>query len=493
MRNILQAIGIYFIVYTQVLDTSVVNLALYKISSDLHIDAYSSAWLTTFFGLGMALSFTASGFVAKRFGSLGVFFVFSLLFILFSVQCATSTTITQMFFGRFLQGVCSGLVVTTSQQLMVQALGVERKNFALSIWGSAISFGPLTGPILGAWITDSLGWRWIFFINVPIIILCLITLKYDFNNSSNDGEKLSFNFTALICAALFFLSVQYQIDFGERLMWYRSEFMQAALILSILSLILFLILNKKGGKYLLEVGLFKNRQYAIGTVVISVGNGLIMASLLYFPVWLQKVYGMPIFEAGIVVASSSLISFVLAPFIGKRLNPAHFEYAIILSLLFLAVSFYFMSKYKLNSSIADMITPRILFGLGTTLFYIPLTSYSLSTLPNEKMVAANSMSLLLRVVMANLFIGLAFIFISKYQYFAYESYVSTTDRFLANNFTGSVYPNLDWITRESSTLIMRGIFILSAVLCILLMLPIVLSRFVKFISKSKSSTVEDIH
>lgn len=479
MKNVLQAIGIYFIVFTQVLDTSVVNLALYKISSDLHIDAYSTAWISTFFGLGMVLSFTASGFVAKRFGSIQVFLLFSLLFVVFSIICGTSHSIAQMFAGRFFQGICSGLVITTSQQLFIGVLGIERKNFALAVWGSAISLGPLTGPIVGAWLTDSFGWPWIFFVNVPIVLVCLMLLDYKTLGESIT-EKLSFNYLALLCAGFFFSSLQYQIDFGERLMWYHSTSMRVACLITILSLILFPYFNKQKGSYLLEFGLFKNKQYTTGTIIITIGNGLIMSSLLYFPVWLQRSYGMPILEAGIVVASSSLLSVFLAPIVGKKLPPKYFEWAIVCSLLMLAASFSLMSFFKLETSMQQMMFPRILFGLGTTFFYIPLTAFSFSTMPKEKMVSANSFSLLLRVVFANIFIGISFILLSKYQYFAYENYVSDMDRFFINRYADDPFPHLAGVVRKSSTEVMSNIFIFSALICVCMTVPIALFKLKSF-------------
>ncbi|MET0355642.1 MAG: MFS transporter, partial [Cellvibrio sp.] len=415
------------------------------------------------------------GFVAKRFGSLKVFFIFSLLFVIFSIVCGISNSITQMFSGRFLQGICSGFVITTSQQLFVNVLGTERKNFALAIWGSAISFGPLTGPIVGAWLTDAFGWPWIFFINVPIVLICLMFFDYKSLFDSAE-EKPSFNFFALLCAGTFFASLQYQIDFGEQLMWYQSPLMKAAFVISIISVVLFPFLNKHKGAYLLDFSLFRNRQYAMGTTIITVGNGLIMSSLLYFPVWLQRSYGMPIFEAGLVVASSSLLSVFLAPIVGKKLQPKYFEWAIVFSLLVLATSFSLMSLFRLESSMLAMMLPRILFGLGTTLFYIPLTAFSLSTLPHEKMVSANSLSLLLRVVFANIFIGASFVLLSKYQYFAYDNYVSAIDRFFINRFSDKDFPHLDWVMRKSSTEVLSNIFLFSALICACMAIPIMLLK-----------------
>ena|GEM_PF-6061536 len=449
IRALISTLAVAAIAFTQMLDTSVVNVSLPIMAIDFHLDSLNSGWIITSFGTGLAIGLLVSSNLASRWGEVNVFVFCSLLFALVSVLCAMSAQLLPFLLLRLLQGLLSGLVVATSQYVIVETMPPEKRAFALSIWGGAISFAPTLGPLVGAIVTESVGWPWLFYLNLPLIIFALLAI--DFKGIHNSGkDRVAMNWPALFWVSVFVLSLQLVVDFGEYLEWFKSDTIFFSAIIALIS-VMFFFYSNRGPNKLFDFGVFNDRQFLLGTLTIVCGNSLIIAALLVVPIWLQRVYGLPILEAGMIVASSSLISAAAAPFIGRYMKPQHYTLSAFLSVIVLSFSFWQMSFYSLSSGSVQLYIPRVLLGVGLALFYVPLVSFSMQNLAQQQLVAANAISLFLRVVCANLAIGIALSAIINLQVVESGYYASSSDFYFHRSYYSGIYPHAELLFRLSDT------------------------------------------
>ncbi len=405
----LAAFALYLIIFTQMLDTSVANLALSNIASDLMMDVYHASWIVTSFGTGVVIAFPLGSIWSKRASSQFVLAIGCLVFALASLGCGLSTDPALFILFRLLQGVGSGIAVIASFPIMIALLGTGNATFAIALCTSAISLAPVSGPIVGAWITAHFGWPMLFLMNVPLtaVSMFLLLLSFDFTPPAII-ERIGPRLLTLALFGLCIALLQYALDFGEQYNWLHSPVIVGALAMALLIGAGFFKLNSVPAYQIFNLDVFSNAMYASSTTVLVIGNGLIFASLVFLPLWFRLDRHMPLLEAGVVVSLGSGVSALATPFIGKYFPRQYFPYAAIASLLLTAISFFMMSRFTVDSSMAALVAARLVAGCGMAIFSTPLITMSLSKLPAADMVNGNTISIVLRVLVANIMVAVSF-------------------------------------------------------------------------------------
>lgn len=463
MSTALKVFAIYTIIFTQMLDTSVANLALTNISSSLYIDVYYSSWIMTSFGTGLVISFSLGNLLGKIYSTDAVLVIGVLVFTAASLGCGISTNAAEFLAWRFLQGLGSGVAVVVSQSHLFRMLGESRRTFAISLWGSAFSLAPVMGPLVGAIVTEHLSWRWLFLINIPLMTVSLLILLPDFSLSRAAEKTKALPFTTLFTFALLVASTQYVLDFGEQLGWLDSFSIVIATVISVVSLVAFVNANRRNA--LFDFRVFRDFNYAIATTVSCLGNGLLFASLVFLPLWMQRDYHMPILEAGVIVSVASGVAAILTPLLGKYLPSRWLGFAAIFSLSITAFSFVLMSQFSLDSSSDYMVLSRIIAGLGLATFTLPLTALALKNIPSQNVVNANAIGLMLRVVSANAFVAIGFTAFNHIRQVKELDYLSTPDRLTNLKYYASIPDGVSsYLSHWFSTSAMTSMFWLSALL-----------------------------
>jgi len=407
-------LSVYIVLFTQMLDSSIANLSLIHISSDLHMDVFHASWIMTFYGAGLVVAFPFAPYFAKHMSSDSVFLWGGVVFIVSSVGCAFAGSSELFLLFRFIQGFSAGLGAVVCQGLMIRVMGEKNKTFTIALITSAISLAPVFGPFLGGLINEFLDWRWLFLVNVPLMSLSLFflldTLQLDAPEKmpSKPGYLV-----ALFSFALFILCSQYVFDFGREKGWFNSLEIQTACVLCALFFVIFVHFNRQPGCSVFDLTLLRSKDYMITTVILGLGNGVIFSSLVLLPLWLQIDYGMPLLQAGGIVAVASAVAAVLAPVVGKKVDAKAYPALSLLSLSLTGYSFYMMSQFTLDTSQFEIVITRLVAGLGLATFTAPLLSLSLAKVGMDKMNEANSLSLSFRLVASNIGVAVAF---SYWQY-----------------------------------------------------------------------------
>lgn len=385
--------------FMQVLDSTIANVAIPTIAGDLGASSSQGTWVITSFGVANAISIPITGWLAKRFGEVRLFLISTLLFVLASWLCGIANSLEMLIVFRVLQGAVAGPIIPLSQSLLLNNYPPEKRGMALAFWSMTIVVAPICGPILGGWISDNIHWGWIFFINVPIgLAVVLISWKILEGRESRISHQ-PVNTIGLILLALGVGALQLMLDQGRELDWFNSTEIVALTIIAAVGLIVLIIWELTDDNPVVDVSLFKSRNFTVGCVSTSLAFLVYSGTVVLIPLLLQQVYNYTATWAGLAAAPVGLLPILLAPIIGKFGNKIDMRILITVSFMVYALTFYWRAvTFEPEMTFMDVALPQFVQGLAVACFFMPLTTITLSGLPPEKMASASSLFNFLRTL-----------------------------------------------------------------------------------------------
>lgn len=382
-----------------VLDSTIANVAIPTIAGDLGASSSQGTWVITSFGVANAISIPITGWLAKRFGEVRLFLIATLLFVLASWLCGIANSLEMLIVFRVLQGAVAGPIIPLSQSLLLNNYPPEKRGMALAFWSITIVVAPICGPILGGWISDNIHWGWIFFINVPIgLAVVLISWKILEGRESRISHQ-PVNTVGLILLALGVGALQLMLDQGRELDWFNSTEIVVLTIIAAVGLIALIIWELTDDNPVVDVSLFKSRNFTVGCVSTSLAFLVYSGTVVLIPLLLQQVYNYTATWAGLAAAPVGLLPILLAPIIGKFGNKIDMRILITVSFMVYALTFYWRAvTFEPEMTFMDVALPQFVQGLAVACFFMPLTTITLSGLPPEKMASASSLFNFLRTL-----------------------------------------------------------------------------------------------
>ena len=382
-----------------VLDSTIANVAIPTIAGDLGASSSQGTWVITSFGVANAISIPITGWLAKRFGEVRLFLIATLLFVLASWLCGIANSLEMLIVFRVLQGTVAGPIIPLSQSLLLNNYPPEKRGMALAFWSMTIVVAPICGPILGGWISDNIHWGWIFFINVPIgLAVVLISWKILEGRESRISHQ-PVNTIGLILLALGVGALQLMLDQGRELDWFNSTEIVVLTIIAAVGLIALIIWELTDDNPVVDVSLFKSRNFTVGCVSTSLAFLVYSGTVVLIPLLLQQVYNYTATWAGLAAAPVGLLPILLAPIIGKFGNKIDMRILITVSFMVYALTFYWRAvTFEPEMTFMDVALPQFVQGLAVACFFMPLTTITLSGLPPEKMASASSLFNFLRTL-----------------------------------------------------------------------------------------------
>lgn len=382
-----------------VLDSTIANVAIPTIAGDLGASSSQGTWVITSFGVANAISIPITGWLAKRFGEVRLFLIATLLFVLASWLCGIANSLEMLIVFRVLQGAVAGPIIPLSQSLLLNNYPPEKRGMALAFWSMTIVVAPICGPILGGWISDNIHWGWIFFINVPIgLAVVLISWKLLEGRESRISHQ-PVNTIGLILLALGVGALQLMLDQGRELDWFNSTEIVVLTIIAAVDLIALIIWELTDDNPVVDVSLFKSRNFTVGCVSTSLAFLVYSGTVVLIPLLLQQVYNYTATWAGLAAAPVGLLPILLAPIIGKFGNKIDMRILITISFMVYALTFYWRAvTFEPEMTFMDVALPQFVQGLAVACFFMPLTTITLSGLPPEKMASASSLFNFLRTL-----------------------------------------------------------------------------------------------
>ena len=382
-----------------VLDSTIANVAIPTIAGDLGASSSQGTWVITSFGVANAISIPITGWLAKRFGEVRLFLIATLLFVLASWLCGIANSLEMLIIFRVLQGAVAGPIIPLSQSLLLNNYPPEKRGMALAFWSMTIVVAPICGPILGGWISDNIHWGWIFFINVPIgLAVVLISWKILEGRESRISHQ-PVNTIGLILLALGVGALQLMLDQGREQDWFNSTEIVVLTIIAAVGLIALIIWELTDDNPVVDVSLFKSRNFTVGCVSTSLAFLVYSGTVVLIPLLLQQVYNYTATWAGLAAAPVGLLPILLAPIIGKFGNKIDMRILITISFMVYALTFYWRAvTFEPEMTFMDVALPQFVQGLAVACFFMPLTTITLSGLTPEKMASASSLFNFLRTL-----------------------------------------------------------------------------------------------
>jgi DHA2 family multidrug resistance protein len=369
-----------------ILDTSVVNVSLDHIRGSLSATIDEATWSITSYLAANAIIIPMTGWLSRFFGRKR-FLIFSVaLFTLSSLFCGFSWNIQSLVFFRILQGLAGGSLQPIAQSILLETFPPYQHGTAMAIYGVGVMFGPIIGPVLGGWVTDTWTWRWIFYINIPFgVISILMTLYFIYDPDYMKRTKLKIDYWGLVFLAVGVGCLQMILDRGRRVDWFSSEFIIWMSVLSAISLILFIIVELFSEHPIVNLRTFKNYSFSIGNVVIFFIMFNLLASLVLLPIYLQTLMGYTATLAGIVLAPggiAALVAMVIIGIVVSRMNP---KFIVAFGVIVTAYANYQMSIFTRSADFYSILMPRVFMGVGIGCMIIPIFSLTLSHIKKEDM------------------------------------------------------------------------------------------------------------
>ncbi|HVW50408.1 MAG TPA: DHA2 family efflux MFS transporter permease subunit [Trinickia sp.] len=390
------AIAISTANFMQTLDLTIANVAVPTIAGDQGVSPDMGTWMLTSFATPLAVTLPLTGWLAQRFGQVRLFCVSVALFVVMSMLCGLAPTFGSLIVFRALQGAASGPLTALSQALLVAVFPPSRRNVALAVWQTTTFIAPVLGPIAGGWITDNIAWPWIFYINAPTGAAVLAILMRTLSGRDNATRKLPVDVVGLALLAIAFGSLQLMLDRGQNLDWFASTPIRVLAALCVVSFIALVLWEITDPHPIVDLTLFVNRNFSVGTVAVTVGFSVYYSALVLVPLWLQTQQGYTASWAGIATAPLGIAGIVIAPLIGRiqhRVDPRWFAS---LALFGWAVASFWRMHFDSDVPLREIAANSLLMGAATAFFITPLVSLSLAELPRERLPAASGLQNALR-------------------------------------------------------------------------------------------------
>jgi DHA2 family multidrug resistance protein len=391
----------------EIIDTSIVNVSLDHIRGSLSAGYDEATWTITAYLVSNAIVIPMAGWLAKLIGRKNYQIASIALFTFSSFMCGSSWSLGSLVFFRILQGIGGGGLVPISQSILLESFPREKHGAAMAIFGLGAMLGPIVGPLLGGWITDSLSWRWIFYINIPIGIVAIIMNILVINDPPYmKRQKMKIDYWGLLFLSVGLGALQFMLDKGESDDWFESRLILTVGIISVVSLVLLIINEYYAEHPIVNLKLFKDRTFTSGSTVMFFVFLNLFGSIVLLPIFLQMMMGYTSFYAGLVLGPGGIATMFAMPIVGKfigRVNPKRF---LIFGIIVCALSTFMMSRFNLTTDFWTFVWPRVLLGFGMGMTFIPLTTLTLSHIPKERMTEATSLYNLLRNLGGS--VGIAF-------------------------------------------------------------------------------------
>ena len=381
----------------QVLDTTIVNVALPHMQGELGATTDEMGWVLTSYMVASAIFMPLAGFFTDTLGRKKYLMISISGFVLSSTLCGLSSNLTQIVLFRLLQGVFGAALVPLSQAIMVDTYPLEERGSAMAIWAMGVMAGPILGPSLGGYLTDTLSWRWTFFINIPVGILSIILASRYVPDTPR--IKRTLNWVGLVYLSMAIAGLQFVLDRGNEDGWFGAHSIQVATFIGIIGFIGFLWHSlRPNARPLFHLTMFSDRNFTMSCIVAAaLGLGMYGAMVIQ-PILLETLLGYPIITTGLVMAPRGIASALSMLLVGKLVNRLDARLLVSLGILLSAVGSWAATRYYLGISTWWLVWPVILQGFGIGMIYVPLSTMAFATLPANLSSEAAGMYSLVRTV-----------------------------------------------------------------------------------------------
>src|SRR6476620_8440373 len=417
-RRVIITITAVMCALLEIVDTTIVNVALTDMRGSLGATLTDVAWVITAYAIANVIVIPMTSWLSQQFGRRNYFAVSIIIFTTASFLCGNAGNIWELVLFRFIQGLGGGALLVTAQTIITESYPVEKRGMAQAIYGMGVIVGPTLGPPLGGYLVDHFSWPYIFYINVPIgIIAALLTLS--FVRSPKYGEKLKANQVDWIGIGLlsaFIGSLQYILEHGQQDDWFNDSTITTLAIVSFFGLFLFIWRELTYKHPIVNLSVLKDSNLKVGVIMSFIMGFGLYGTTFIVPIYTQSILGWTATDAGLLLVPSSITVAIFMPIIGRMIqNGVPQTYLVALGFLSFFIFTYWMHiEMTPDTGTEHLFWPLIVRGVGLGLLFVPITTLSLSGLKGKSIGEGAAFTGMMRQLGGSFGIAIITTFIARF-------------------------------------------------------------------------------
>lgn len=404
--RLLSTIAVMSATIMQVLDSTIINVAVPNLAGELNAAPDAISWVLTSYLLGSAVLMPLTGFLSDRLGRKRYLIGSIMGFVVASALCGFATSLPEMVIFRVFQGLFGASLTPLSQAIMVETYPPESRGKAMAIWGMGVMIAPVLGPTLGGYLTDTLSWRWTFFINIPVGILSVILAIRYVPDSPVKARQM--NWVSFAALAVSIAAVQLVLDRGASKDWFESTEIIMATLTGLVAFGVFSWISRNPAAHpVFNLAVLKDRNFVMACVIMLSSGFGIFGSLLLLPLFMENMLGYPTFEAGLHLMPRGIATFFGMSLAGRLSGKVSVRTMLMLGMLLSFAGSFMLTRITLDITGESVLLGMILQGLGMGLVFIPLATLAFSTIPPALAPEAAGLYSLMRSLGSSIGISLA--------------------------------------------------------------------------------------
>ena len=406
-------VSVMMVTVMQILDTSVTNVALPHMQGSLSAGIDEMSWVVTSFLAANAVVIPATGWLSARFGRRRFFLICTVVFVTSSFLSGIAPNLEFLVAMRVLQGLGGGPIIPMAQAIMWEIFPLRQRGTAMAVWGVGIMMAPILGPTVGGWLADNWSWRWIFYINIPIGFIGFVMVSIFLFDSPFVKKPRGIDAWGLVLMVLGFGCLQLGVDLGEREDWLHSDLIVGLLLVAVVSLVAFVIRELKTPEPILDLTVFNDRNFTVGTLCIALIALGFNSSMLLLALYTQKILGYDAWNSGVVLAPGGLGTMIALMISGRLVARMDQRLMLIGGCLLNAFASIQMTSLSLSMDYWSLAWPRFLQGFSAGFIFPPLQTLTLATIQIGRLGNATAAYNVVRNVGGSVGVALATMFLLR--------------------------------------------------------------------------------
>ncbi len=408
------AIAVTLAAVLELIDTSIVNVAIPHMMGNLGATLDEISWVSTGYIIANVIVIPMSSWLSGYFGRKRYLTGSILLFVAASFFCGAASTLGGLVFWRVVQGLGGGALLSTAQTTLFEAFPPKEVGIGQAMFGVGVMVGPTIGPTLGGYIVDNLSWPWIFYINIPLGIFAAFMVFTYVRDSAHQRKSLTIDGSGILLLAVCVGALQWMLERGERMDWFDSRFVTVLGVTTVVSFVALIIRELAIKEPVIDLRVLKNRQLAAGVMMGAFLGFALYGSVFVLPVFLQGLHGMTANQTGMIILPGALASAFTMAVVGRNSARLDARVTVPIGASFFMFSMWSLSRLTFDSGAHELFWPLVARGVGLGLIFVPLTGATMAELVPEQLAQGTGMFNLTRQLGGSLGIAISATLLSRF-------------------------------------------------------------------------------